>query len=114
MSLASLPAIAARDVPVATAAQMAEVDRVASEQFDVPLDALMESAARQIAAATRAMLGGVAGRRIAAVTGSGNNGGDALGALRHLRAWGADVAAYVAASRERMRPLARQQYDGQP
>ena len=109
MTLTTLPVV--RDVPTATAAQMAEADRVASTELGIPLEVLMENAARQVAAATRAFLGGVAGRRIAAVAGMGNNGGDALGALRHLRAWGAEVEAYVAGPRERLRPLAALQYD---
>ena len=49
MSLASLPEVRAlREVPVATAAQMAEVDRITSEELGVSLEALMERACRQI------------------------------------------------------------------
>src|SRR3979490_240386 len=79
---------ARRDVPFATAAQMAEVDRIAPEGFGIPLDALMENASHQIAIAARLFLGSVAGKRIVAFAGSGNNGGDAIGALRHLSGWG--------------------------
>jgi len=111
MSLASLPTIAARDAPVATAAQMADADRIASEVLGIPLDALMENAARQIAAATRALLGETDGQLIAALVGTGNNGGDALAALRHLSGWGAEVDAYVAAPPDNLRPLARRQYE---
>ncbi len=108
--LVSLPF--AREVPAATAAQMAEADRVASEELGIPLEALMENAAHQIAVATRLLLGGsVAGRRIVAVVGAGNNGGDALAALRHLLGWGAQVAAIRATPRERLRPLALLQHD---
>ena len=55
------------------------------------------------------MLGGVAGRRIVALAGRGNNGGDALAAARLLYGWGADARAVLAHDRERMRPLAREQ-----
>lgn len=108
MSLEVLPV--ARGVPSVSAAQMAEADRVATVDLGIPLEALMENAARQIAAATRAFLGETRGRLVAAVVGNGNNGGDALAALRHLAGWGAQVDAYVAAP-ERLRPLARAQYD---
>jgi hydroxyethylthiazole kinase-like uncharacterized protein yjeF len=109
MSLESLPAL--RDVPSATAAQLAEADRIASEEFGIPLELLMENASHQIAAAARIFLGGVAGKRIVALAGSGNNGGDALGALRHLSGWGANVRAVLSGPAERLRPLARRQHD---
>lgn len=109
MSIAELPEL--RGPPVATAAQMAEADRIASAELGIPLAVLMENAARQIAAATRSFLGGVGGKRVVAVCGTGNNGGDALGALRHLHGWGAQVEAVVAAPRDRLRPLAALQLD---
>jgi NAD(P)H-hydrate epimerase len=91
---------------------MAEADRIASEELGIPLEVLMENAARQVAAAARAFLGGsVARRRIVALVGSGNNGGDALGAIRHLSGWGADVRAVLSGPADRLRPLARRQHD---
>ena len=111
MTLDSLPRIAASAVPAATSAQMAEADRVASETLGIPLEWLMENAARQIAAAARAFLGDLDGQIVAAAVGTGNNGGDALGALRHLLGWGAQVDAFVAGPPDRLRPLARRQYD---
>lgn len=108
MSLDTLPSV--RDVPVVTAAQMAEADRVASTELGIPLEMLMENASRQVAVAVRAYLGRVAGRDVIALSGTGNNGGDALGALRHLRGWGARVEAFVTGTRESLRPLAALQY----
>ena len=90
---------------------MAEADRIASEDLGIALELLMENAARQIAAAARAFVGGVAGERIVALVGSGNNGGDALGALRHLAGWGANVGVVLSRPAERLRPLARRQHD---
>jgi len=98
-------------VPSATAAQMADVDRVGSAELGVPLELLMENASHQIAVAARLFLGGVAGKKMVALAGSGNNGGDALGALRHLGGWGADIHAQLSGPAERLRPLARRQYD---
>jgi len=104
-----LPSV--REVPSATAAQLAEADRIAAEELGIPLELLMENASHQIARAAHLYLGGAAGRRIIAFAGSGNNGGDALGALRHLRGWGADVGVVLSSPAERLRPLARRQFD---
>ena len=90
---------------------MADVDRIASEELGIPLEVLMENASHQIAVAARLFLGGVAGKMIVALAGSGNNGGDALGALRHLSGWGASVSAVLSGPAERLRPLARRQRD---
>ena len=109
MSIAGLPV--ARDVPVVTAAQMALADRVATTALGIPLESLMENASHQIAAATRLFLDDVAGKHIVAVAGIGNNGGDALAALRHLRGWGARVEAFVCGPRAGLGPLAALQYE---
>jgi hydroxyethylthiazole kinase-like uncharacterized protein yjeF len=90
---------------------MAEADRAASEELGIPLESLMENASHQIAVVARLFLRTVAGKRIVAFAGSGNNGGDALGALRHLRGWGANVGVVLSGPAERLRPLARRQHD---
>ena len=109
-SLAELPVV--RDVPTVTAAQMAEVDRVAIAEYGIALEMLMENASRAVAAAARACLGGVVtGKRILALAGHGSNGGDALGAARHLLNWGALVTCVVAGETERLRPATRTQFD---
>ena len=100
----------AHRVPSVSAAQMAEVDRVTIEELHIPVEVLMENASRQIAAAARAFLGGsVAGKRVIGLVGSGNNGGDTVGALRHLANWGASVCAEVAAPQDRLRETTRHQ-----
>ena len=111
MTLQSLPAVVARSVPTLGAVQMAEADRAASEELGIPVAVLMENAARMIAAAARAFMDEVEGQVVSALVGVGNNGGDALAALRHLLGWGAEVDAFVAAPPDRLRPLARAQYD---
>jgi len=104
-----LPAV--RDVPAATAAQMAEVDRTASE-LAIPVEALMESAGHQIARVVRLWCGGRVPRRdVVAIAGTGNNGGDALVALRWLQGWGATVRAVLSGPADGLRPLARRQRD---
>jgi len=108
VTFAALPELTT--LPSVTAAQMAEVDRVAIQELHLPVDVLMENASRQIAAAARLLLGGkVAGKRIIGLVGTGNNGGDAAGALRQLVNWGARVCAEVAAPQERLRESTRAQ-----
>lgn len=108
MTFDALPAV--RGVPSVTAAQMSEIDRITIEDFQIPVEVLMENASRQIADAVRAFLGGsVAGKRVIALVGSGNNGGDAAGALRHLLNWGARVSAEFTGPQDRMRETTQRQ-----
>ena len=108
MTFDDLPTL--RAVPTVTAAQMAEVDRITAQDLHIPVEILMEDASRQIAVAARAFLGGsVSGKRIVGLVGTGNNGGDTAGALRHLIGWGARVAAEVAAPQERAHEITRVQ-----
>ena len=108
MTFDELPKL--RGMPSVTAAQMAEVDRIAIEDLQIPVDVLMENASRQVAAAARAFLGGtVAGTRVIGLVGNGNNGGDAAGALRHLLNWGARVSAEITGPDDRMRETTRRQ-----
>jgi NAD(P)H-hydrate epimerase len=108
VKLTDLPVIA--KAPTVTAAQMVEVDRIASEEMKVGVELLMENASRQIAAAARALLGGtVAGKHVMGLIGPGNNGADTLGALRHLTNWGATVLAVVAVPHDRIRETTRAQ-----
>jgi hydroxyethylthiazole kinase-like uncharacterized protein yjeF len=105
VKLEDLPLV--RDVPSVSASQMAEADRFTIEELGIGVDVLMETASRQVAAAARALLGGaVRGGHVIGLVGSGNNGGDALGALRHLTNWGATVRAALASPRERLRETA--------
>ena len=111
MTFGALPTRKARDVPVGTAAQMAEADRIASDTLGVPLDTLMENASRQIAEATALFFGDLSGKEVVALAGKGNNGGDALGALPLLRSTGAIVDAYCVAPRDDLTILAGIRHD---
>jgi NAD(P)H-hydrate epimerase len=108
VSLDELPV--AIHVPAVTAAQMAEADRITTEELSIGVELLMENASRQIAAAARAFLGGsVSGKTIVGLIGSGNNGADTAGALRHLAGWGATVRGECATPQERRRETTRLQ-----
>lgn len=108
--LESLPVLASP--PSVTSAEMARADRVAIEELGIPIAALMENAGRQVATVARLLLGGaVAGRRIVAICGRGNNGGDGLVAVRHLFGWGADARAVVCADPQSLRALPAAELD---
>jgi ADP-dependent NAD(P)H-hydrate dehydratase / NAD(P)H-hydrate epimerase len=83
-------AYGAAHVPVVTADEMRAWDEAAIRGRGIPERVLMESAGRAAAAVVHRLF--PRGAVVAAV-GRGNNGGDALVALRTLAAWGRDVAA---------------------
>src|SRR2546425_7061358 len=60
---------------IATAAQMAELDRRATEEFGIPISRLMDAAGRRVAQAAEEILGVQGGRRVLVLAGKGNNGG---------------------------------------
>lgn len=83
-------------MPVLTAAEATAFDRSSRERFGIPERVLMENAGRAVAeVVSRSFERG----RVIAFAGSGNNGGDALVALRILKSWGWDTAWVQAGSR---------------
>jgi len=76
-------------VKLATAGELAAVDRSAAERHGVPVALLMERAGRRIAETAAILLGDLRGRRVLVVCGRGNNGGDGLVAARLLLQAGA-------------------------
>jgi NAD(P)H-hydrate epimerase len=79
------------DVPTIQAAD------AAAQAAGISVATLMGRAGAAVAAAARELLGGVAGRRVAALCGKGHNGGDALEALARLAARGAAAEALLTA-----------------
>lgn len=86
----SLPTIQAKDLPCLTRAQMAEVDRLAVEEFHIDLLQMMENAGRNLARLTVAHLpGGRPGpSSVVVMAGPGGNGGGAMACARRLHTWG--------------------------
>lgn len=72
---------------LATPLQMKKMDETASAVYGIPSILLMENAALQVAAKACEMLSLDNTKRIVAITGKGNNGGDAYAAIRHLYRW---------------------------
>lgn len=85
-----------------TGEESAALDRHAAEKVGVPEPTLMENAGRSAAL----LLDRLYPRgRVVGLVGSGNNGGDALVALRALAAWGRPVRAILVADRPPDDPL---------
>ncbi len=84
------------DVPLLTAEEAAALDRRAQDG-GIPERALMENAGRALAQVVQRLY---PDGNVLAVVGSGNNGGDALVALRSLCEWGRDVAYIPAGSHD--------------
>lgn len=92
-------------LPVVTAEAMKELDRVATQEYGLPVVELMENAGRAVARETLSFLRRCLGReaaqaRIVVCCGRGANGGDGLVAARHLREAGAQVAVFLCPPRK--------------
>jgi NAD(P)H-hydrate epimerase len=87
---------------VVTAAEMKELEAQAA-RLGVPEPALMATAGAAVAAAARAL---APTGPVAALVGSGNNGGDALVAAAHLLADGRPVALWTVSGRKAPSPVA--------
>jgi len=106
----SFPSSPASSVPAVTAAQMAEVDRLAVEDFGIEIHQMMEQAGSHLAELVRAELGGdLRDRRVIVAVGPGNNGGGGLAAARHLANRGASVRVILARPVNRLSEPARHQ-----
>lgn len=74
---------------VLTATEMSQVDRKTAEEFGIPLRELMEAAGHAVASFVRRRF--PQARRIVALCGKGNNGGDGVVAARLLAQTGLEV-----------------------
>lgn len=94
---------------VVTAEEMRRLDTRAAEEFGIPTLLLMENAGLQ--AAQELLQAFPAVKRIAVVSGKGNNGGDGFVCARHLLNRGVAVKAYLLARREEIRGDAKVNLD---
>lgn len=76
--------------------EMRAIDKKASEVYGIPEILLMENAGREAAVQMAGLLGDLNGRKICILAGSGNNGGDAFVAARHILNRGARVQVFLA------------------
>jgi NAD(P)H-hydrate epimerase len=107
---AGLPAVPSTAVPAVTAAQMAEVDRLAVDVFGITLLQMMAQAGSHLAEVAAVELGGdPRGRRVVVAAGPGNNGGGGLEAARHLVNRGASVRVVLGRPARRLSEAGRRQ-----
>ncbi|OYT72436.1 MAG: bifunctional ADP-dependent NAD(P)H-hydrate dehydratase/NAD(P)H-hydrate epimerase [Chloracidobacterium sp. CP2_5A] len=95
--------------PILSAAHMAEVDRLTSEQYGIPGLLLMENAAVGATLAIEERFGPVQRARV--FCGKGNNGGDGAAVARQLWMRGAQVEVLLFGKRETARGDARVNFD---
>jgi NAD(P)H-hydrate epimerase len=89
---------------------MAEVDRLAVDEFGIDILQMMEQAGSHLAELVRAELGGnLRERRVIVAVGPGNNGGGGLAAARHLANRGASVRVVLARPVNRLTEAGRRQ-----
>jgi NAD(P)H-hydrate epimerase len=104
------PVARASSIPTVTAAQMAEVDRLATDEFGIDILQMMEQAGSHLTELVRAELGGdLTGKRVVVAVGPGNNGGGGLAAARHLANRGASVRVILARPVNRLTEAGRHQ-----
>jgi NAD(P)H-hydrate epimerase len=83
-----------------SSAALRQADEQARSQFGIEPIQLMEVAGWQVARFIDGLVGGVRGKHVTVVAGSGNNGGDALAAARFLHQRGAIVRASIVPARD--------------
>ena len=96
-------------LPGLTKEQMIEVDRIMTEDYNVPLELMMENAGLALARIAAKYLDSVE-KSIGIVVGSGNNGGGGLVAARRLHNWGFDVHVIIPKGNEAFKPVPRMQW----
>src|SRR5512133_1662448 len=92
---------------VLNASQMREADRRTIEEIGIPSLVLMENAGRQVVGAIEAHFEDVEDRRVAVLSGRGNNGGDGFVVARTLLNRGVDVTVFVIGSLDEVKGDAR-------
>ncbi|MBN8598860.1 MAG: NAD(P)H-hydrate epimerase [Planctomycetes bacterium] len=81
-----------------------EIDRRCATKYGLSTLVLMENASVCVAEAAMELANGHENARVLIVAGSGNNGGDALGAARHLSNFGAAVSILMVGSASKRTP----------
>ncbi len=80
---------------ILTADQMREADRRTIQDIGIPSLVLMENAGRQAVAAMESLFQDLTDRRVAVLSGKGNNGGDGFVVARTLSQRGIDVSVFL-------------------
>ena len=92
---------------IGLSSEMREIDRKAEDEYGIPAYLLMENAGRRAAEAAIHLMGGAEGKKVCLLAGSGNNGGDAFAAARHLQSAGARPRVFFIGNEEHMSEAAK-------
>ena len=96
---------------IATVNEMRKIDKIALEKYGIPAILLMENAGREVCQAAEELFDGLQDKKICVLAGSGNNGGDAFAAARHMANCGARVKVFFTGNAAHMTASAAQQRD---
>lgn len=96
---------------IATKEEIRQVDKKAIEEYGIEEIALMENAGRAVADAAAAFFEHIKGTSVFVAAGTGNNGGDAFVAARHLLNNNAKVTIFVVGNMEHMTKSAHINYN---
>lgn len=99
-----------RGIPIVDSEQMRALDRGAMEQDGVPSLVLMERAGYGVFQWIAEWFAPLVGKRVAVLTGKGNNGGDGMVVARYLHEAGAQVHLWLAYSPDEFRGDAATQW----
>jgi NAD(P)H-hydrate epimerase len=97
-------------LPGINVVQMAEVDRIMTEERGVPVGLMMEHAGLNLARLA-VRLSGRRRHTYLVIAGAGNNGGGGLVAARRLDAWGFEVEVYLARGKQELHKTPRRQLE---
>jgi NAD(P)H-hydrate epimerase len=106
--LTTLPHISLDRLPAVGAAEMAEIDRLAVDDFGIRLAQMIELAGARLAQLAGGLMGASVGKRATVLGGPGNNGGGGLVAARHLANRGVDVHVVLTQPVGRLHAAARE------
>lgn len=99
-----------KGIPTVMAEEMARIDGLAMNTFQLSLYSMMENAGRSLAFLAKQVLSGVEGKSVVCLIGPGHNGGGGCVVGRHLANWGAAVNLVTAGSPTRFHQVTAHQY----
>lgn len=98
------------NIPAVTAQQMAEVDRLMTDVFQISLIQMMENAGRNLADCAQQLVKRTTHQKFLILCGSGNNAGGGMVAARHLLNRGFQVDIVLVTGEDRLKKIPSHQW----